>query len=107
MEKGIKETQEMVMGILELAEAMGPILKDGFQASTDLALIFAAMSTNDELKVKLAAAVEKANEVPAEVKDLSLSEGIQLLTVALPGILAVIEAWKKIEVPAPAGAPEA
>jgi hypothetical protein len=106
MEKGIKETQEMVLAILEVAEALGPILSDGFQASKDLPAMFAEFQSNVELQAKVAAAVEKANEVPLELKDLDTKEILQLLIVILPELPKVIDAWKKIEIK-PVGAPVA
>jgi len=102
VQKGIKESQEMLAAILEVAVVLGPILRDGFQAGQDLAAIFAQLSSNDALKSKIAAAVDKANEVPAELKDLDLNEGLQLLIVAVPEIQRVLDAWKEVEAPAPA-----
>jgi hypothetical protein len=102
VQKGIKESQEMLAAILEVAVVLGPILRDGFQAGQDLSAIFAQLSGNEALKAKIAAAVEKANEVPAELKDLDLNEGLQLLIVAVPEIQRVLDAWKEVEAPAPA-----
>ena len=104
MKQGIKETQEMLVAVLKVAEVLGPILSDGFQAGADLSAVFAKFSSDDTLKAKVAAAADKANLVPSELKDLDLAEGLQLLTVALPEIMAVIAAWKKIELPAPPAA---
>lgn len=97
--KGIKETQEMLLAVLEVAKVLGPILKDGFQAGQDLAAIFAQFAVNQELKDKIEAAADKADQVSSEVKDLDIAETLQLLTVALPEIIEVIDAWKKIEKP--------
>jgi hypothetical protein len=97
MEKGIKETKEMLLGVFAIVEALGPILKDGFQAGKDLPAMFVEFQSNDELRSKITAAVEKANEVPLEMKDLSLKETIELLTAILPEVTKVIDAWSKIE----------
>lgn len=92
---GVKETQEMLVGVLALAEVLGPVLKDGFQAGQDLPAILAALASNEDLKAKMAAAVEAADKVPAEVGDLDVAEIFQLVTVSLPQLLKVLDAWKK------------
>lgn len=92
---GIKESQELLVGILKVAQVLGPILKDGFQAGQDLPALFAQFATNEELKAAMSAAVDKSNQVPAEVKDLDAVEVVQLLTASLPELIKVLDAWKK------------
>ena len=95
---GIKESKEALLAILEIAEVLGPILRDGFQAGEDLGKLVAAFASNEELKSKLGAAIDKADQIPAEMGDIDLSEGIELLITAAPELPKILEAWKKPDV---------
>jgi hypothetical protein len=95
MSEGIKESKEALLGILKVAEVLGPILKDGFQAGADLAAIFAQFSANQELKDKVAAAMDASNKIPAELKDITFAESIDMLIVVAPELPKVLAAWKK------------
>lgn len=91
----IKESKELLLGLMEVLEAMGPVFKDGFQAGQDLPAILLAFSANEELKSKFQAALDGAGSIPEEVKDLSLSESLELLIAIAPELPKVIAAWKK------------
>ena len=93
-EKGIKETKEMLEGMLELAAMLLTVFKDGAQA-TDIVQIFEIISKNDALKEKLLAAYNGAEHVQDEVKDVTLAEGIELLMIMIQKAPMLIEAAKK------------
>lgn len=90
-EVGIKETKEVVEGVIELSVIIAESLKDGFQASSDLTAILVGLSTNP----KMIAAYDNVKGVGEEVKDLSVNEGIELGVLALSSIPRIIDALKK------------
>ena len=79
--ENIKETKELLIGINELSLLLTKHLKDGLQIGKDVSAIFAELISNEELKGKLEAAYQGVSAVQGEVKDLSLSEGLELVTV--------------------------
>lgn len=91
----IKETKELLAALSELLKALGPIFKDGFQAGQDIPALLALLVSNEDLKVKLQAAVDSAAKIPEEVKDLSLSEDLELLMVLAKDLPEILNAWKK------------
>jgi hypothetical protein len=91
---GIKETKEAVVGLIEIAALLGKVFKDGVQA-TDALEVWSAISADEELKAKLVAAYNEADQIPAEVKDLSVMEGIELLTACAPGVVKIAQALGK------------
>lgn len=91
---GIKETKELVIGVNELAVELVKHLKDGVQV-TDALAILDTLKTNEDFKAKLAAAYENVQAVPAEVKDISLVEGMELVMAQAAYLPKIIEAAKK------------
>ena len=92
---GIKETQEMLVGVNEVSLELISLLKDGFQPGADIAQFVADLQTKPDFLAKLKAAGDAANQIPAEMKDLSLVEGMQLLMVQAQYVPKLIEAAKK------------
>ncbi len=91
----VKESKELLLGLMEVLKVMGPIFKDGFQAGQDLPAILVAFSANEELKAKFQLAVEGAGNIPEEFKDINLSECLELLIAIAPELPKIIAAWKK------------
>lgn len=91
---GIKETKEAMIGMLKLAAAMTEVLKDGAQMSDAVAL-FAKFQGDEKFKSALMAAQENIAMVPAELKDLSIMEGAELMQAAIPEIFELLKAMKK------------
>ncbi len=91
---GIKETQEMLVGVNELSIALLVAMKDGFQM-TDLSDLFMKLQTDEAFKAKLQAAYDGMNAIPAEAKDISMAEGIQLALVQVQYLPKIIAAAKK------------
>jgi hypothetical protein len=91
---GIKETKEALIGINELAVAIAGALKDGLQVG-DAAYLWAKLQSDPAMSAKLMAAYEGASKIPAEVKDLDLGEGIELLSVQASYVPKLVAALSK------------
>ena len=87
---GVQESKEMLVAVMALAAAMVKAAKDGIQI-TDLAVLI----SDENLKGALAAAAEGMTKIPAEMGELTLSEGLELAMTLIQGLPAVIEAGKK------------
>lgn len=90
----IKETKEAMIGIFELGLVISDLLKDGAQIS-DASALAMRLLTDSNLKAKLEAAKDKVNEVPEEMKDLSILEAIDLAKTAIEYVPKFVEALKK------------
>lgn len=91
---GIKETKEALHGILVLGAFVASRAKDGLKADDGLALVQKLMSDDEEFKKALSDAVDGIGQVPAEVKDLDVQEGLDLIIGAAPDILKIVDALK-------------
>lgn len=80
--EGIKELQEALIAGLVLGVKLSKLAKDGVQLSDGAALLADA-----ELKDLIVKAAEGADKIPAEAKDLSLSEGLQLAAALIPELV--------------------
>jgi len=90
---GVKDTKEVVKAILELVKVSADLLKDGAQVQ-DLIAGYAALAGDPVKKAALEAALQGIGNIPAEVKDINLAEGIELLVAVaqeLPGVLAAFK----------------
>jgi len=92
--QGIKEVKELMMAVNALAVELIKVFKDGIQAS-DAAALIGVISGNPELQAKLMAAWSGIGSVPAEVKDLDVAEGIELVVMQAQQIPAILDALKK------------
>lgn len=90
---GINETKEAVVGLLKLSALLGASFKDGVQVA-DFAVILAKLQ-EPELKAALEKAYQDVEKVPAEMKDISAAEAVELVIAVLPEIKNIIEALKK------------
>lgn len=91
---GIVETKELLVGVNELSMELIKHLKDGVQVGDALAILD-TLKNNADFKAKLEAAYTNVQAVPAEIKDLSIAEGVELAMVQvayLPKILAAAKA---------------
>ena len=92
MEKGTKETKELLVGLNEVTVLLAKAFNDGVQAK-DAVEVFDKLKNDPELSAKILAAYNDANLVSEEIKDLSLAEGIELVTIQakyLPELVAAI-----------------
>ena len=88
--KGVKEIQEALVGVMELSCLLASLFRDGVQAE-DFLKLFSALKDDP----KFAAAFAGLKEIPEEVKDLDLSEGMMLAMVMLPYVPKFVESLKK------------
>jgi len=86
---GIKETKEALIGAMALGVFVAARLKDGAQLDDALALGQKFVGDAD-FKAKVMAAIEGIDKVPAEVKDISFAEVLELAQV-MPELLAAIK----------------
>lgn len=91
--KGIKETKEAIIGFISLAALLASVFKDGVQAS-DIAVIIAKIQGSPELQAKLIEAYNGIDQVPSEMGDIDLSEGVELVIAILPEIKNLMAAIK-------------
>ena len=82
MSLGIKETKEAFVGVNELALFLISRLKDGI-GMDDAVAAFQKLSTDEDFRNKLLEAVKGIEQVPAEIKDINMQEGMELATLAL------------------------
>lgn len=92
--ESIKETKEALHGSFVLAEIIGAELKDGVQAA-DLVAIVQKILADEAKKAALDAAIKDIQKVPAEVKDLSLAEGVELAQVVIHKLPDLLKALSK------------
>lgn len=85
-EYGIKETIELEVGAYKLGRLLYKSFADGVQAH-DFAELFSKISGDEALKKALLDAYNGADQVPKELKDLDLGEGLQLATALLTEVM--------------------
>lgn len=99
--EGIKELKEALLGVNELTLFIISRLQDGFQADDVLALFQKLISDEDpELKLAVTKAIEGYDKMPAEVRDIDVGEGLELLDAQVALVnkyLAVFAASKNPE----------
>jgi hypothetical protein len=101
METGVKETKELLTGLIVITKVIAKELKDGFSAQ-DLVDAFVAVQGDEVKKAAVEAALKDIVAVPAEVKDLKLSETLELvvhLLAELPALLAAFKAPEAVVAP--------
>lgn len=96
MTQGIKESKELLKGVSALVQVIAPDLIDGLSLD-DLMKIFAKYQADAAKKAAIEAALKDIQAVPAEIKDLSLVEGVDLVVVLAQELPAILDAFKKPE----------
>lgn len=79
---GIKETTEIIECVGAIKDIVVSQLKDGFQKS-DLEALINELLNKPEMKMKLEKAIEGIEQVMLEMKDLSLTEKISLISALI------------------------
>lgn len=92
--EGIKETAEAVVAVNEIALLCCKQFKDGVQVK-DFEQFFVEFTTNPEFKAKVQAGYEKANLIPAEIKDIDAGEGMELLKVQVDYTVKYLDVFAK------------
>jgi len=88
---GIKESKELMIGMLEVAVILREAMKDGFQLGEDLAFVWDKVKNDPIMWAKILAAYDGVKAVPAEVKDIDLVEGFELAQAAFPYLPKLIK----------------
>lgn len=91
----VKETKELFIGVNELSLFLVEVLKDGFQLKEDISAIIAKLTSDSEFRKKLQSAYEGVSAVKEEIKDLSVSEGVELVNLQASYVPKIVEALKK------------
>lgn len=91
---GIQETKELLVAVNELSIELIKHLKDGVQVA-DAVAILDTLKNNADFKAKLEAGYTNVQAVPAEIKDLSLVEGGELVMTQISYLPKILEAAKK------------
>lgn len=86
----VKEMKEVLVAVMAIAKAMASASKDGLDLSD-----FASLISNEEVKAAIALAATGVTNVPEEIKDLDLTEGLELVMAVIVEIPALIESFKK------------
>jgi hypothetical protein len=91
---GITETKEVLIAVNELSLVVIKHVKDGVSVA-DLPAIVSELVGSDSFKLALVSAVTGITNVPAEVKDIDFTEGMELAKVQLGYVPKLLEALKK------------
>jgi hypothetical protein len=94
-EVGIVDTKELLVGVNELTLEIIKQTKDGLQVGKDLAAIFVRWQEDPVFQEKLTVAVKGISNVSAEIKDLSVQEGIELASIQLQYIPEIFKLISK------------
>lgn len=90
MSQGIKEFKELLTGIEKLTLLLIVRFKDGVTAD-DLTVIMTSLATDPDF-IK---AVTGLKELPAEFKDFSMTEGLEVGMMVMQSIPKYVNAFKK------------
>lgn len=94
--KGIKETKELLTALGGLSTVVAKAVKGGGSASDISSRIAAAVIANPLLIEQVKTAADGISEIPAEIKDLSLGEILELCQVSLLTTQKALEALKPV-----------
>lgn len=89
----VKDTKEMIKGVLMLAAILSKKFADGVQA-TDAAEVWAKFQTDEQFKTAMLDAYNGANNISEEIGDLSVAEAFELAGVLVQEIPKLLEALK-------------
>lgn len=90
---GVQETKDVLVAVNEVGLVLVKQLKDGVQLG-DFQAFFEKLVSDPDFKAKLAAAYDGALQVPAELTDLDLSEGLALAVTQVSYVPKYVEALK-------------
>jgi hypothetical protein len=92
--ESVKETKELVIALNEVLILLADKLKDGVQAK-DAVEVFEKLKNDAEFAAKLLAAYNDVEKVSAELKDINLVEGIELVKIQVEYLPKLVDAIKK------------
>jgi len=92
--EGIKEIKDVLLAMNATALFMASRLKDGI-GFDDGAAFIAHITSDSEYKRLMAEAYDKYALIPAELKDVDIGEGLELVNVELEFIPNLLDVLKK------------
>lgn len=93
---GITESIEAIRALNVVSLLLLKRFRDGVDVD-DFVAIWDKLKNDEEFKSVLEAGFDKYSEIPGEVKDIDLGEGLELLNVQIEYLPAILEAFKKEE----------
>ena len=91
--QGIKETKEMLVGVNEVSIFLISLFKDGLDLE-DFSDIWNKLTCDEDFKKKIENAYEGCTKIPAEIKDLSVEEGMELLKIQADLVTKIADLFK-------------
>lgn len=91
--KGIKEVLDLLKLVDSLTIVLLQRLKDGI--GMDDAAFLVKLSMDEEFKLVLKEALSGMKEIPEEIKDIDVAEGIQIAMQIISNVPKYLEAVKK------------
>lgn len=92
--QGIKETKELIIGVLEIGVLMIERFGDGVNLG-DLLAIMNKLVFDKDFKGKISNAFDGVDKVQLEIKDLSKEEIAELVVMLLPELMSILTKLKK------------
>jgi hypothetical protein len=89
----VKETKEVLVGLLKVSGVLAESFKDGVQTE-DFVVMFEKIMKDEPLKQALMDLYNGIDQVPTELSGMSFTEGMELLTSAIPEVISIV---KKIQ----------
>lgn len=83
----VKETKEAIIAVVKLTKVVSALAKDGIDWS-DAAVLASKIVGDESLRSALVEAVSGAAAIPAEVRDISFEEGIELAMAVIAELKA-------------------
>lgn len=83
----VKNTKEVVVALVKLGKEIAKAAKDGLDVK-DIGAIGMKIAADEAFRGAFIAAFEGASEIPAEVKDISFEEGIELVLALIAELKA-------------------
>jgi len=91
---GVKETKELLEGVLELSLVLISVFKDGVQLQ-DAMELWDKLGKDPLVKAKFQSAFEGYKSIAVEMKDLDAYEGVELASCLLAFLPRLLESLKE------------
>lgn len=92
MSVGVMEVKEALVGVNEVAVLIASKFKDGVQFS-DFTAFWDAFRNDADFKAKMEAAYNGYQNIPDEIKDMDLAEGLELAMVQIQYVPKLVKAF--------------
>jgi hypothetical protein len=92
MSLDVHNTKELLMVLNETAIFLIKTFKNGIQVKDDFDAIFAKLTEDQEFKALIMKAYEGIGTIPAEINDASFIEKIELATLEIKALRAIVNA---------------